>query len=275
MRLVATDLDGTVVRPDGTISARTRRAFEACARRGVGVVFVTGRPPRWMPRVAEETGHRGLAICGNGAALYDLGRNEIVSTRALTTRAVHVTVEALRAALGEVFFAFETLAGPRWEHGYTVSPPAHQHNLLAQLHGWPGAVRGTVAELTADGVPVLKVLCRSPTHPADGMLEVARRVLNGIAEPVHSNPVDCLLEVSAPGVSKASSLALLADRLGVAAAQVVAFGDMPNDVDMLRWAGRSFAVADGHPEALAAATEVAPPCGEDGVAQVIEQLLAG
>ncbi len=264
MRLVATDLDGTVVRPDGTLSPRTLAAFERCRRGGVQVVFVTGRPPRWMPPVAAATGHTGLAICGNGAVVYDLGSDAVLEVRPLAGPEVRRTVTALRAALGEVVFAFETPTGPLWQHGYASR---------SALAGADEGVRGELDELLGGDPIVLKVLCRSRIHRADAMLAVARRVLAGFAEPVHSNPDDAMLEISAVGVSKASALERLTAGLGIAAQDVVAFGDMPNDVAMLRWAGRGYAMADGHPEAVAAANEVAPPCAEDGVAQVLEGLL--
>ena len=108
---------------------------------------------------------------------------------------------------------------------------------------------------------------------SDEMLAIARRVLAGAAEVVHSDPANHMLEISAPGVNKASALAWLAAELGVSAAEVVAFGDMPNDVPMLVWAGAGYAMTGGHPEALAAASGQAPPCAQDGVAQVLERLL--
>jgi hydroxymethylpyrimidine pyrophosphatase-like HAD family hydrolase len=83
-----------------------------------------------------------------------------------------------------------------------------------------------------------------------------------------------MLELCLPGVNKAVTLAEYARSLSIDAADVVAFGDMPNDVEMLRWAGLSYAMAGGHPEAIAAAKGVAPPCEEDGVAQIVEVLLA-
>jgi hydroxymethylpyrimidine pyrophosphatase-like HAD family hydrolase len=91
---------------------------------------------------------------------------------------------------------------------------------------------------------------------------------------VHSGALGSLIEISALGVDKASGLAELAAERGIDPADVVAFGDMPNDVPMLTWAGRSYAMADAHPEALAAAADIAPSCADDGVAQVLERLLA-
>ena len=78
-----------------------------------------------------------------------------------------------------------------------------------------------------------------------------------------------LLEISAPGVTKASTLAQVASGLGVEAADVIAFGDMPNDLPMLTWAGTSYAMADAHPSVVAAADHLAPGHDEDGVAQVL------
>jgi len=262
MRLVACDLDGTVVRPDLTISERTLRALAACQDAGVGVLFVTGRPPRWMAPVAEATGHRGVVICGNGAVVYDLGAEAVVQVRALAPTDVLATVEALRDVLDDASFAFETIAGFRREPQFM---PRHEAARLAPVV--------TVDEVVAEAAQVIKVLCRSESRLADAMLSLARTALRGVAEPVHSNAAGNMLEISALGVSKASTLALLAEQRGLGPADVVAFGDMPNDVPMLRWAGVGYAMADGHPEAIAAADAVAPRCAEDGVAQVLEQLL--
>jgi hypothetical protein len=263
MRLVASDLDGTIVRVDGTISGRTLAALQACKRDGIDVVFVTGRPPRWMAPVAEFTGHTGIAVCGNGAVVYDLAAERIVRTRALTAQAVHDTVSALRTVLPGAVFALEALTGYRRE------PQFLPHHEAASA-----AMAAPIDELLGDDPVVLKVLCRDETSTADPMLEAARAVLGGISEPVHSGSNGSMLEISAIGVSKASTLAELAAERGIRAEEVVAFGDMPNDVPMLRWAGRGYAMADGHPEAIAAADATAPPSADDGVAQVLERLLA-
>jgi hypothetical protein len=263
MRMVACDLDGTIVRPDGTVSARTVAALAACAGAGVRVVFVTGRPPRWMTAVAHATGHHGVAVCANGAVVYDVAAERVVSTRAVAVADVPVIARAVRAAVPGGAFAIETVGGFRREPGYVPRWP-NPHEVVASL-----------PELLQDDPVVLKVLYRVEAGDPDVMLAAARGALDGIAEPVHSNAADSLLEIAAPGVSKASTLALLAEEAGLGPEDVVAFGDMPNDVPMLRWAGTGVAVGGAHPEALAAAVLVAPACLDDGVAQVIEQLLAG
>ena len=109
--------------------------------------------------------------------------------------------------------------------------------------------------------------------PGDDMLNAVTPALDSVVEVTHSNVHDSLLELSAPGVNKATTLAILAERWGIDRADVVAFGDMPNDVELLRWAGLSYAVGDAHPLALEAADKRAPSIADDGVAQVVERLL--
>ena len=268
MRMVACDLDGTIVGADGTISARTLAALAECERLGIHVVFVTGRPPRWMDPIVAMTGHQGLALCGNGAVVLDLATNQVVSSSGLTAETVLEAASRLREHISGVTFALETLNGYRREADYF---PLHQAALEA--------VTGNLEELLVDRPVVIKLLCRqSRGHygslDSDGLLAIARIELAGLVEVVHSDPANFMLEISAPGVTKASALAWLADSLDVPADQVVAFGDMPNDVPMLAWAGAGYAMSGGHPEAIAAAPFQAPPCAEDGVAQVLEGLLS-
>lgn len=262
MRLLATDLDGTVVHADGSISPRTLRALEACVAAGVHVVYVTGRPPRWLGEVVAQTGHRGTAICGNGAVVYDLDDERVLHSRTLAVDRVLETVRLVRSVLPGATFALETLRGFRREDAYVARYDAHLEQRT-----------GPVDVLLADDPGVIKLLCRDESSGGDAMLAQVRPLLDGLAHPTHSNPRDCLIEVSAAGVSKAAALAVLAAERGVSRADVVAFGDMPNDIEMLAWAGRGYAMTGGHPDALAAADHVAPPLAEDGVAQVVEQLL--
>lgn len=270
MQVVACDLDGTVVRLDGTVSPRTLAALAACDKAGVIVVFVTGRPVRWMAPVIEMTNRSGFAICSNGAVSLDLADSRIIELRPLTAKAVLECVERLRQALPPVVFAVDTLNGYGCEPGYFPDAPRKEDLVI-----------GSLSAVLNQGPPPVKLLCRlasnsvPPAMTADEMLSLAQKVLADIAEPTHANPSDSLLEVAALGVSKASALSIFVDSVGLTPQDVVAFGDMPNDIPMLRWAGHGYAMADGHPDAIAAASAVAPPCHDDGVAQVIERILAG
>jgi hydroxymethylpyrimidine pyrophosphatase-like HAD family hydrolase len=260
VRLIATDLDGTIVRADGSISERTVRALADVERSGRKLVLVTGRPVRWMGPIVEATGHRGVAICANGAVVYDLHEERLVEWFPLSPQISAEVVARVRAVLPDVGFAAEFPDGfghdeqyrPRWDVGTPIVAPIEQ--LIVE--------------------PVTKLLVRHDVLDGDAMLALARPVLRGLAEPTHSSSNDGLLEICAPGVSKASTLALLAAQWGIDASQVIAFGDMPNDVPMLRWAGWGFAMAGAHPEAVAAAPHVTASVAHDGVAVVIESVIS-
>jgi hypothetical protein len=259
VRLVASDLDGTLLRSDGTVSDRTRAALAAVEGSGRTLVLVTGRPPRWMAPVVEETGHAGLALCANGAVVYDLATERVVQEHLIDPAVGGEVVAAIRAALPDVVFAVER-SGARGlgrEQAYALGFTPRGEVLVAEAD-----------ELLAE--PVAKLLARHPELDPDDMLARVREVVGDLVEVTHSS-TSGLMEISASGVSKAVALSRLADELGVPAEEVVAFGDMPNDLPMLGWAGHAVAVANAHPEVLAAVDEVTGTNDEDGVAQVLER----
>jgi Cof subfamily protein (haloacid dehalogenase superfamily) len=256
--VVASDLDGTIVRSDGTFSARTVAAIEAVEAAGSTFVMVTGRPVRWMSAVAEQTGHHGLAVCANGALLYDLHTEQVARSWLMSPEAAHGVVEALRAALPGIAFAVERL-----ELGF-----AHEPGYRPRWDSTDPITQGPVEQLLS--ADVVKLLARHESLDADTLLAAARDAVQDSAELTHSSS-DGLLEISAVGVSKASGLATVCQELGVEPKDVVAFGDMPNDLPMLAWAGLGVAVANAHPEVLAAADEVCPSHDEDGVAQLLSR----
>jgi hydroxymethylpyrimidine pyrophosphatase-like HAD family hydrolase len=258
-RLVATDLDGTIVRSDGTISPRTVAALSRAEQAGARVVLVTGRPPRFMGSVVTAFGGRGDAICSNGALIYDMQADRIVAEHLITPQDLAVAAARLRAAIPGIGLAIESARELAGDARYEVG-------------GWDGGghIR-RLADAELFSLPAAKLLGRHPRLSADELLALATPAVAGLATVSHSSGAR-LIEISAAGVSKASALADLATRQGIAPAAAVAFGDMPNDLSMLAWAGRSYAVANAHPDVLAAAGQVIPGNDEDGVAQVIEHL---
>ena len=259
---MATDLDGTIVRSDGSLSRRTVAALHAVERAGATVVFVTGRPTRWMAEVAERTGHTGLAICANGAIVYDLRTERVVERYPLAPQLAAEVVRALRAALPDAGFAVES------ERGFAHEPA------YVPRYDLPADVRVGDIEALLDG-PVTKLLVRHEVRCSDDLLAAARAVVGDLAEVTHSTPSGgALLEISAAGVSKATTLARFCAERDIAAAEVLAFGDMPNDLPMLAWAGHAVAVANAHPEVQAVADEITASNDDDGVALVVERLLA-
>lgn len=259
VRLVATDLDGTLVRSDGTISPRTADALIAAESAGIDVVFVTGRPLRWAEDVFGYVGGHGFAIVSNGALVWDVARSVVQRTRAIEPAVAFEVTERLRAAVPESHFAAETLAGIALEHGFMERYPVP-----------PGAVRGTAAEILTE--PAFKLLARHEELDPQDYWDRAIAAIGDLVEVTWSSATT-LLEMSAYGVTKASTLALFCEERGISAAEVVAFGDMPNDRPMLEWAGTSYAMANAHPTVRAAAALVTGTNDEDGVAQVMEQLL--
>ena len=261
-RLVATDLDGTIVRSDGEISERTRTALAAAEEAGLVVVFVTGRPPRWMKPVADATGHRGLAVCANGAVVYDLHREEVVQEFPMDADVARGIAEALRTVVPDVAFAVE--GGGRF---------GHEPHYRAKYEVPPETVIAGLDELLDR--PVLKLLARHTTMSTAELLDAAHEVVGELAVLTTAtfSETDGLLELSAAGVTKAFGLERLAKEHGIGPEDVVAFGDMPNDLPMLVWAGHAVAVGNAHPDVIAVADEVTATNDEDGVAQVVERLI--
>jgi len=262
-RIIATDLDGTLLRSDGTVSERTQAALTLAEAAGLCIVFVTGRPPRWMEVVSTVTGPHGIAICSNGGAVYDVRRKELVASFPLRRQDALAVVGALRAELPGVGFAFEYPDGFASEARYD-SPMWDDSGALR----WIAPAEEILASDAGD--QVFKLLARHPTLEPDEFMRRARAVAGQYAEITRSSP---MLEISASGVSKATTLAQWCAERGVTAEEVVAFGDMPNDLPMLAWAGTAYAVANAHPLVLAATANHAADHDEDGVAEVIERVV--
>lgn len=261
-KLIATDLDGTIVNHDGRISERTVTTFKRARDLGVEIFFVTGRPPRWMPEIRDAFGF-GQAICGNGAMLYDLMGDKVLEEWLIDIDDQLETVNRLRTAIPPVSFAVES-------HNYF-------HREKAYIPRWDVGLDNIGVGAIEDAIkaPALKLLarCSQQEFSSDEMLEIALRELDGLVTVTHSNPHDSLLEISALGVSKGATLARMAERHGLTANDCVAFGDNPNDFSMLEWAGRSYAMSSGHPDGAKYAKSIAGACEEDGVAIAIEALL--
>ncbi|HEX6075505.1 MAG TPA: HAD family hydrolase [Micromonosporaceae bacterium] len=259
-RVVASDLDGTLLRGDLTVSPRSVAVLDRAADAGIRFVMVTGRPVRWLPPVFEHTRARGPVVCANGAVIYDPERDEIMRGAPLAADVVAEVVAALRRELPDVVFAVEI------DHGRAMLSEA----------AWPAIVQDIghriVDHTELAGAPAVKLLARLPGGAPDEFLAATTRLLDGTAQ-VTSSSRSAMVEISAAGVTKASGLAWLAERAGVHPGQVVAYGDMPNDVPMFAWAGRGVAVANAHPSLLEVADEVTASNDEDGVAVHLENLL--
>jgi hydroxymethylpyrimidine pyrophosphatase-like HAD family hydrolase len=202
------------------------------------------------------------AVCANGAVVYDPVEDVVLRADPLAPDLLGEVARRLRAAVPGVSFAVEVTDGRQMRHeaGYPVYWDPEDE-----------AIRAIDVPEELLSAPAVKLLARAGTQDPDAFVKVVAGALQGLAEATHSSYTG-LVEISAAGVTKAAGLAWLCARYGVAAGEVIAFGDMPNDVPMLTWAGRAVAVANAHPTVLEIADEVALANDEDGVATYLEKL---
>ncbi|WP_026424802.1 HAD family hydrolase [Actinokineospora inagensis] len=265
-RLVASDIDGTLLDPLARVTPRTAAAVARVVAAGTPFVLVSGRPPRWIPPVSDATGLAGYAVCANGAIIYDIASGHVVSAHRLDPVLLHDVAHTLERVLPGITLATErvvigaqTLPVPyAAEHGY-ANPWGDEADELIMGH------RGEVL-----GHPATKLLVRHEGMTSAEMMVAATELLGDSVGVTYSTDRG-LLEISAPGVTKATGLAEVATLLAVPRAAVIAFGDMPNDIEMIRWAGHGVAMANAHHAVIAAADEITAPNSEDGVALVLER----
>ena len=268
-KLVATDLDGTLLDSDGEVSPRTRAALEATWDAGIPVVGVTGRGPRLLDSVRAALDGRGIAVLAQGGFVVDLERDEVLRTVGLPREQAAAVIARIEDIAGDLIVAVEDAAeqseisGPlRVQHGFNWPYPEPAY--LFPRH-----------EVLPEG-PVLKVFLRSSALGQDELLARAKSVV----DPAHAEVTHAglgFIEVLPPGITKATGLAIALERYGVGFGDVLVFGDMPNDLPMIaavaEAGGRAVAVANAHPAVQAATSEITSGHDADGVARYLEAVL--
>lgn len=262
-RLVASDVDGTLLGPSEKITVRTRAVIHRVIRAEVPFILVTGRPPRWLPPITTQLGHHGMAVCANGAVLYDAATGQILHTETMSVAQLRRAADAVRTALPLARMAVELPADGSPDGPEFFAEPGY-------IHPWPGSDSQLVALPGLLRRPAIKMLVRQRGVPSDALAGAVAGHMGGELSTTFST-AEGLIEISAAGVTKASGLARIAAELCIAASDVLAFGDMPNDLPMLDWAGWGVAMANGHASVLEAADEVTGPNHEDGLATVLER----
>ena len=257
--VVATDLDGTLLRSDGGLSPLTAETFQALSRSGVSIVLVTARPFEATRTIAVGVGAR-TAICLSGAVTYDVSSGTVLDKAPLGFRQIGMLRAEVSGVCEHVACGYETM------HGRHVDP------------SWDLRLRGLATErLTCllqghqpPGECVLSVLLSCGLHQSACLETWAATATTrwGAA----FSPVSGIVEVTARSATKAAALARLCHRNGVAASDVVACGDSLNDMTMIRWAGLGIAVASGHHQLRAVADLVADDNDADGIARALADL---
>lgn len=287
IRLLATDLDGTFLGHDGLVSPGNLRALDIAREAGLEVMFVTGRPPRWLPSVIAQTRFTGHIVSANGGIIVDAHSRTVVRTFPMMTEVAREAVDRmLRAIPGLEFGVERSQVGMRLADAGDIHVPSLENEsspnrefVMTPGYRPSGAVAGVIPtgpihDLVADDRAV-KIVARPPVgdlRTADELLAILEAAIGGLIQATHSNIHDVLIEFSAPGVTKGSTLALLATELGYAADEVAAVGDMPNDAPMLSWAGEPYVVANAHASLLAQFGRVLPRNDEDAVGQLLIEL---
>ncbi|KZO59756.1 hypothetical protein HMPREF3086_15155 [Dietzia sp. HMSC21D01] len=267
--LVATDVDGTLIGSDDLVPAANLAVVEDLVADGATFVLATGRPPRWLAQVVDQLPVAPLAVCANGAVIMDSGSGEFLETSLLDPDTLAAIDEVLRERLPGSGIAAERLGADAADADFVASPD-YEH---AWIH--PEHLEVGHAEVLSE--PVLKLLARVPGMPSADMLAALRGEVDHLADVTYST-TNGLIEFAARGVTKASGLARIAASTAAATATpsaevpvTVAFGDMPNDLEMLRWADHGVAMGNAIPAVHAAADEVTLTNDQAGFAHVLRR----
>lgn len=267
LRLIATDIDGTLIHSvQRTISQRTSAAFAAARAAGVEVVAISGRQPYSIGAVVAGSPLDGPIIGSNGAVSVDLSTREVIFEELIDVDAQREVALGVMEAFPGVRAVSVRKAGNDYvaQHGYTGKHPGAEKALWAVSQRF-----ADLDEVLAK--PSVKMVLHDHTVDPEVLLRFAQRLGVTGCHPTTSGA--SFLEVGRAGVSKATALARFCAARGIDPADVVAFGDNNNDVEMLAWAGRGVAMGNAVPAALDAADEVTLHHDDDGVAVVVERLL--
>ncbi|MBG0560641.1 HAD family hydrolase [Actinoplanes aureus] len=262
-KLIATDLDGTLVRSDDTVSAYTHEVLDRVRTAGIRIVAATGRGPRLTSLTRNDIRVADYLVLAQGGWVLDQAEARYLRQSRLAGPVLGEVLGALESATGPLSVMFEALEhddSPLWGD----YDPTWRYPVTVESRTRPECLTGDV----------IKAFARSFELGVDELLAVARRIVPPDVATVTQAGLD-YLEICPPDVDKGTGLAVVAEAVGVDPADVLVFGDMPNDLPMFAWAGWGrVAVANAHPELLAVADMVTLSNDEDGVAVFLDRLLS-
>ncbi|MDY5785052.1 HAD family hydrolase [Corynebacterium sp.] len=269
-RLIVSDIDGTFITSAGRVTPRLRDVVVRAVRAGTGFGLATGRPHRWLLPVLEQLPIAPVCVCANGAVVYDPAEDRIVRAfelEATVMAGLVETIESVMAPLGLPFgYGVERV-------GESALDPEDEVFLITPAYnpdGWDSRF-GIVPIDELVSVPAAKLLVRCTEMHSAEMFDLIAPLIDETSAHVTYSMDEGLIELSSPGVNKAMGVSILAAHHGVEPAEVVAFGDMPNDCEMLSWVGTGVAMGNAHPLVQQTADQVTLTNDEDGVAHVLER----
>ncbi|GAA1862830.1 HAD family hydrolase [Brevibacterium marinum] len=257
--LVASDIDGTLLLDWKPITTATIEAIHRCQNLGVPFVLVTGRPIRWLDAIAAQIPDLGRVICLNGAVVYDIASASVVSAHTIEFAEVEKIIATITASHPEAHFAFETLTGGLVDRNFISRSPRRAH------------VMDDLSELATRDV--VKILVSIGSDDSEALHDLLGPLVAADCHASFSDPLNGLVELAPAGVTKARTLEGLCEHLGVGREQVMAFGDMPNDIEMLTWAGHGVAMGNALQSVKDIAAAVTEAVDEDGLARYLGTVL--
>jgi Cof subfamily protein (haloacid dehalogenase superfamily) len=266
-KLIATDLDGTLVRSDDTVSAYTSGVLHRVRAAGIPIIGATGRGPRLTDLTRADISAADYLVLAGGGRVVDLtdpDRLHVMRDERLSGAVLADLLTRLEAEVGPLSVMVEALDDPRAPLWGDADPDWR----------YPDALEVRVRAEALAG-PVIKGFAKTTAYGVDELLATAQRLVPPEVATVTQAGLG-YLEICAPGVDKATGLAVVAESLGVDRSEVLVFGDMPNDVPMFEWAGWwRVAVANAHQAVRELADEVTLSNDEDGVAVFLDRLMSG
>ncbi len=265
-KMIATDIDGTMIRSDGTLSPRVRKALHDAVDAGIHVVPATGRPEMVATDVIEALGLGEHWVFANGAMTRNLTTNETIRGYWMDPVVAQGLVVEMRAAFPGARFAVELEFGMAYEAGFEKIVPT-----MPPIGPIDDILDGFVS---ADGSSqrVQKVLVFDQERTIEELHDSVAMALGDHGVPSYSGLR--FIEVAASLVTKALALDALCVDLGIEVSEVAAFGDNHNDVAMLEWAGQGYAMANATDDAKDAAGQIIHNNNDDGLALSIEHFLS-
>lgn len=266
MTVIVSDIDGTFITSQERVTPRLK-AVLARLPKDVPLIFATGRPARWVHPILEQVPQRPFCVCANGAVVYDPVRDEILHAETLSPAAMRTVLYCVRDVI-DVEIAMERAGRSAFDHPDELFMVSHTFE-----HLWASDEHATCDEDFLLEKPAVKMLLRNPRMSSADMYQLVRPVIPEELAHITYSIDDGLLEVTAPGVNKAKGLTWLLDYLGRGFDEVIAFGDMANDIEMLQAAGHAVAMGTAPASVAAVADRITTTCDEDGVAIILEELL--